>query len=65
MPRLKVDYDGEMLRLTGWLPSGPALLRIPGGGQVELRRNEGEWQVICRDRKGTVKPLRVSEETGW
>lgn len=61
MARVQIEYDGSLFKVTGWLPEGPALFSVPRGGHVELFPCEGRVEVVCRDRKGVSKPMRVEE----
>lgn len=62
MERLRIEYDGETVIITGWLRDGPAMFSIPRGGSVELFQcTDGSVALVCRDRNGVSKPMRVEE----
>jgi hypothetical protein len=59
---LYLEYDGQVVTVTGWLKDGPAMFSIPRGGSVELFRcTDGSAALVCRDRHGVSKPMRVEE----
>ena len=63
MARLRIQYDRDLIRVDGWLSKGQAVFRIPAGGHVEIYScTDGSPAVICRDRNGTSKPMRVEDE---
>ncbi len=62
MARVEVQYDGSLFQVTGWLPNGPAMFNIPRGGTVELFACNGAIEVVCRDRHGVSKPMRVEDQ---
>ena len=55
---IQVHYDGKQVRIDGWLPT-PAAFAIPQGGSVELRLSNGALELICRDRRGAIKPMAI------
>ncbi len=62
MPKLRIDYDGQMMKIHGWLDQGPAMFSIPRGGHIEIFQcTDGSPEVVCRDRHGVSKPMRVEE----
>jgi len=64
MARIEVDYEGDVLTLRGWLP-GEAALNVPRGGAVEMYLGEDDNVcLVCRDRHGSVRPMRVEAEQG-
>jgi hypothetical protein len=63
MARLRIDYDGKLLKIDGWLSHGQASFHVPADGQVEIYKcTDGSPAVICRDRNGVSKPMRVEDE---
>lgn len=62
MARIRVEYDGKIVTIDGWLSGGPATFVIPRGGHIEMFKcSDGSVGLVCRDRNGMSKPMRVEE----